>query len=112
RTDLRGAGIRTAAELAQIRHGQFAIAGGQVDTRQRPGTAKGIMFISLLDETGFANIVVMPDILKKYWTTACTNRFLRIEGIVENVDGVVHLKAERIMPLEVSAAHIKSHNFH
>ncbi|HXB20812.1 MAG TPA: error-prone DNA polymerase [Candidatus Solibacter sp.] len=112
RNDLRGTGIRTAAELSQIPHGQFAIAGGQVDTRQRPGTAKGIMFISLLDETGFANIVVMPDILKKYWTIACTNRFLKIEGIVENVDGVVHLKAERIMPLEVSAASIESHNFH
>ncbi|HEV3040508.1 MAG TPA: error-prone DNA polymerase [Candidatus Angelobacter sp.] len=112
RKDLHGTGIRTAAELARMRHGEFAITGGQVDTRQRPGTAKGIMFISLLDETGFSNVVVMPDVLKKYWTIACTNRFLKIEGTVENVDGVVHLKAQRIMPLEISAAQIESHNFH
>ncbi len=112
RKDLHGTGIKTAAELSRMRHGEFAIAGGQVDTRQRPGTAKGIMFISLLDETGFSNVVVMPDILKKYWTVACSNRFLKIEGTVESVDGVVHLKAKRIMPLEITNAEIKSHNFH
>ena len=112
RKGLHGTGIKTAAELSQMRHGEFAIAGGQVDTRQRPGTAKGIMFISLLDETGFSNVVVMPDVLKKYWTVACTNRFLKIEGTVENVDGVIHLKAQRIMPLEISNAMIESHNFH
>ena len=112
RKDLHGTGIKTAAELSRMRHGEFAIAGGQVDTRQRPGTAKGIMFISLLDETGFSNVVVMPDVLKKYWTVACTNSFLKIEGTVENVDGVIHLKAQRIMPLEISNAMIESHNFH
>ena len=68
--------------------------------------------MTLLDETGFANVVVMPDILQKYWMTACKENFVKVKGKVQNRDGVVHLRAEEIHPLSVSKAEIKSHDFH
>ena len=105
-------GIKRAVDLAKVSDGASAIAAGQVDTRQRPGTAKGLMFMTLLDETGFANIVVMPDILQKYWTTACRESFVQVKGRVQNRDGVVHLRAEAIEPLFVNEAEIPSHDFH
>ncbi|HLJ90718.1 MAG TPA: error-prone DNA polymerase [Candidatus Angelobacter sp.] len=112
RKEMLQLGIRPNCELIKIPDGTLAIAAGQVDSRQRPGTAKGIMFISLLDETGFANVVVMPDILREYWSTALGNRFLRVEGVIQNRDGIVHLLAKRIFPLRISAAEISSHDFH
>ena len=112
RSEWASMGIKRAVDLANMRDGAFAIAAGQVDTRQRPGTAKGLMFMTLLDETGFANVVVMPDILQKYWMTACKENFVKVKGKVQNRDGVVHLRAEEIHPLSVSAAEIASHDFH
>ena len=105
-------GIKRAIDLAKVPDGVSAIAAGQVDTRQRPGTAKGLMFMTLLDETGFANIVVMPDVLEKYWITACRESFVQVKGRIQNRDGVVHLRAEVIEPLFVSTAEISSHDFH
>ena len=62
REELRKNGISSAAELRNIRHGKQAVVAGCVITRQRPGTAKGLIFITLEDETGNANVIVMPDL--------------------------------------------------
>jgi error-prone DNA polymerase len=112
REELRKMGISSAAELRQIRHGKSAVVAGCVITRQRPGTAKGLIFITLEDETGNANVIVMPDLYSKDPIVVLRERFIKVRGKVQNVDGIVHLKAEKVMPLEVTMAETWSHDFH
>ncbi len=112
RVQLRTMGIVSAKELKQLRHNQPAVVAGSVITRQRPGTAKGLIFLTLEDETGHANIVVMPDVYAADPMVVLHERFVRIAGLVQNQDGVVHLKAQNIRPLNVSAASVASHDFH
>jgi error-prone DNA polymerase len=83
-----------------------------VITRQRPGTAKGLIFLTLEDETGHANVIVMPDVYNADQMVVVHERFVRVEGRVQNHEGVVHVKAERILPLVISAAGPDSHDFH
>ncbi len=105
-------GIVSAKELKKLRHNQPAVVAGAVITRQRPGTAKGLIFLTLEDETGHANIIVMPDVYGADPMVVMHERFLRVQGQVQNQDGVVHLKAQKIMPLSVSGADVVSHDFH
>lgn len=112
REELRKMGISSAEELRRIRHGRSAIVAGCVITRQRPGTAKGLIFITLEDETGNANVIVMPDLYSKDPIVVLRERFIKVRGKVQNVDGIVHLKAEKVMPLEVTSAETWSHDFH
>jgi len=76
-----------------------------------PGTAKGLIFVTLEDETGNANVIVMPDIYEKYRQAVLEPKFVRVSGTVQNQDGIVHLRAEQIAPLEISAAEVSSHDF-
>jgi error-prone DNA polymerase len=112
RQELRQMGIVSASELRKLPHNRRAIAAGCVITRQRPGTAKGLIFLTLEDETGHANIIVMPDVYSADSMAVLHERFVRVEGRVQNQDGIVHLKAERVSPLSVSAAETQSHDFH
>jgi error-prone DNA polymerase len=112
REQLRKMGIVSAEELKQLRHNKPAVAAGAVITRQRPGTAKGLIFLTLEDETGHANIIVMPDVYAADPMVVLHERFVRVQGLVQNQDGVVHLKAQKIMPLNISAADVASHDFH
>lgn len=112
RQELRQMGIASASELRKLPHNRRAIAAGCVITRQRPGTAKGLIFLTLEDETGHANIIVMPDVYSADSMAVLHERFVRVEGRVQNQDGIVHLKAERVSPLSVSAAETQSHDFH
>jgi len=112
RQQLREMGIVSASELKQLSHNKRAIAAGAVITRQRPGTAKGLIFITLEDETGHANVIVMPDVYTGDPIVVLHERFIRVEGRVQNQDGIVHPKAERISPLSISAAVTESHDFH
>jgi error-prone DNA polymerase len=112
RTALRNMGICSAAELRQHPHGKPAVIAGCVITRQRPGTAKGLIFLTLEDETGNANIIVMPDVYSNDPMVVLHERFVKIKGTVQNQDGIVHLKAQKILPLNVTAAETQSHDFH
>jgi error-prone DNA polymerase len=112
RQELRQMGIVSASELRTLPHNRPAIAAGCVITRQRPGTAKGLIFLTLEDETGHANIIVMPDVYSADSMAVLHERFVRVEGRVQNQDGIVHLKADRVSPLSVSAAETQSHDFH
>ena len=89
-----------------------ALVPGLVLVRQRPGTAKGFVFLSLEDETGIANIIITPDIFERDRIIVTRSRFLEIEGPLQNQDGVVHVKAQRIIPLDITSANIRSHDFH
>jgi error-prone DNA polymerase len=112
RTALRRMGICSAAELRQQPHGKAAVVAGCVITRQRPGTAKGLIFLTLEDETGNANIIVMPDVYSADPMVVLHERFVKVKGTVQNQDGIVHLKAQKILPLHVTAAETQSHDFH
>lgn len=112
RESLRQEGILSADELMQRRSNQPARIVGCVIARQRPGTAKGFVFLSLEDETGIANIILAPDVFEQNRIVVTRNRFLLIEGPLQNQDGVVHVKAQRIVPLDITSADIRSHDFH
>ena len=112
RAALRAEGIRTAKELEQCRSGSWVAIAGCVIARQRPGTAKGFVFLSVEDETGIANVIVTPDIFERDRLVVTRSRFLRIEGPVQNQEGVIHVKAQRMALLEVTSADVRSRDFH
>jgi error-prone DNA polymerase len=104
--------IKSAAELRATANGRTATVAGAVITRQRPGTAKGLILVTLEDETGNANVIVMPDIYEKYRQAVLEPRFIRVSGTVQIQDGIVHLQVEHVEALTVSAAQMESHDFH
>jgi error-prone DNA polymerase len=87
-------------------------AAGCVIARQRPGTAKGFIFISMEDETGIANIIVTPDHYEKHRIVVAHSRLLLIEGQLQNQDGVIHIKAQRLQSLPTGDMDLRSHDFH
>ncbi len=109
---LTAMGIRRAIELRDLPTGKRLRIGGCVITRQRPGTAKGFVFLSLEDETGVANAIVTPDLFHQNRLLLTSERFLAIEGILQNLDNVISVKAERVLPLFVTKAETISHDFH
>jgi len=109
---LNAMGIRRASELRDLPTGKRLRIGGCVITRQRPGTAKGFVFLSLEDETGVANAIVRPDLFHQNRLLLTSERFLAVEGILQNQDNVISVKAERVFPLSVTQAETSSHDFH
>ena len=91
--------IWRATDLAQAKHGSIIRIAGNVICRQRPGTAKGFVFISLEDETGVSNAIVTPDLFEQARLLITEEPFLAIEGEVQNTDNVVLIKAQKILPL-------------
>jgi error-prone DNA polymerase len=112
RAEMHRLNIKSAAEMRAMAHGKRATVAGAVITRQRPGTASGLIFLTLEDETGYANVIVMPHVYEKYRHAVLEPKFIRVSGTVQNQDGIVHLKAEHVEALNVSAAPMKSHDFH
>jgi error-prone DNA polymerase len=112
RNDLRGMGINSAADMRNLPDGKDATVAGCVITRQRPGTAKGLIFMTLEDETGTARVIVKPDFYEKNRAAVLYERFVQVSGMIQNRDGVVNLIAKQIEPMVVSAAETSSHDFH
>ena len=109
---LNAMGIRRASELRDLPAGKRLRIGGCVITRQRPGTAKGFVFLSLEDETGVANAIIRPDLFHENRLLLTSERFLAVEGILQNQDNVISVRAERVLPLFVTKAETLSHDFH
>ncbi|HUO17879.1 MAG TPA: OB-fold nucleic acid binding domain-containing protein, partial [Verrucomicrobiae bacterium] len=109
---LNAMGIRRAIELRDLPTGKRLRIGGCVITRQRPGTAKGFVFLSLEDETGVANAIIRPDLFHQNRLLLTSERFLAIEGVLQNQDNVISVRAERVLPLFVTKAETASHDFH
>jgi error-prone DNA polymerase len=102
-----------ASDLAHARHGAVIQIAGNVICRQRPGTAKGFVFISLEDETGVSNAIVHPDLFERFRLLITEEVFLLIEGEVQNSQGVVLIKAHHLEPLvDHELAGASSHDFH
>jgi error-prone DNA polymerase len=112
RAELQAEGIVAAGDLARGANEQFVRVAGCVIARQRPGTAKGFVFLSLEDETGIANIILTPDVFEANRVVVTRSRFLRVEGRLQQQDGVIHVKAQRLIQISVTTADVRSHDFH
>jgi error-prone DNA polymerase len=112
RAEMKRRGVHSASELSNLPDGMRVRIAGGVITRQRPGTAKGFVFLSLEDETGISNAIVTPQLFEKYHVAIVHQQFLLVEGQLQNQDGVISVKAESIQPLRVTQAETASHDFH
>lgn len=112
REDLRRQRILSAEELRHCRDGEYVRTAGCVIARQRPGTAKGFIFLSMEDETGIANVIVTPDLYERERLVVTRSKFILAEGILQNQDGVIHVKASRLQPLSDQTLEVRSHDFH
>ena len=104
--------VRKACDLCLLPDGQFTQVAGCVIARQRPGTAKGFVFLSLEDETGISNVILNPDIYEANRLVINGEKFLLVAGILQNQDGVVSVKASNVQPISITAAHMESHDYH
>jgi error-prone DNA polymerase len=105
-------GVLRAIDLPRERDGRRVRVAGAVITRQRPGTAKGFVFLTLEDETGIANIIVRPDLFARERLTVIEERFLLVEGRLQNQDGITSVRAERFEPLPGARIDVESHDFY
>jgi error-prone DNA polymerase len=112
RAELRAQGILSSEDMRHCRDGVWVRAAGCVIARQRPGTAKGFIFISMEDETGIANVIVTPDVYEQNRLVVTRSKFLVVEGALQNQDGVIHVKATRLTPLTHGGLEMRSHDFH
>ena len=112
RAEMRRQGVRSAMELERLPHGVAVRVAGSVIARQRPGTAKGFVFLSLEDETGIANAIITPQVFERDHLTIVHQQFLLIDGQLQNQDNVISVKASRVAPLEITRAQTSSHDFH
>ncbi|MBI2388886.1 MAG: PHP domain-containing protein [Deltaproteobacteria bacterium] len=112
RGQLDARGVVSAAALAKCRRRQVKVA-GLVICRQRPGTAKGFVFLTLEDEGGMVNIVVEPSLFERLRNTIVANAALEIDGELERDQDVINIKAKAVRPLALPwAAGARSHDFH
>ncbi len=104
----------SASGLRGMRNQAYAQSAGLVICRQRPGTAKGVVFLTLEDETGFVNVVVWEKVFERFATLIKAETFLAVAGKVQSEDGVVHLVAQRLwVPrLEERPGPVVSRDFH
>ena len=112
REALRAHGILAAADLQQKPDGAWVRSAGCVIARQRPGTAKGFLFVSMEDESGITNVIVSPDLFEQDRLVVTRARFLLVEGPLQNQNGVIHIRAKRLEPLSDQAIDLRSHDFH
>jgi error-prone DNA polymerase len=105
-------GVQRAIDLARGRHGRRVRVAGAVITRQRPGTAKGFVFLTLEDETGIANIIVRPDLFSAERRAIVSEPYLLIEGTLQIQEGVTSVKADRIEGLSTGGPTVDAHDFY
>ena len=111
RDRLRGENVVTAAGLKRLPNGSRVATAGAVIVRQRPGTAKGFVFLTLEDETGLSQAIVHPELFRECRSVILGNSGLIVEGILQNSDGQSSVRAEKFWPLE-GLADMGSRDFH
>jgi error-prone DNA polymerase len=112
REQLRRERMLAAQDLTHCVNGQYVRAVGCVIARQRPGTAKGFVFLSMEDETGIMNVILTPDVFEQNRVVATRSRFLLVEGPLQQQEGVIHIKAQRLTQVDITSADMRSHDFH
>ncbi|PYN74792.1 MAG: hypothetical protein DMD97_16730 [Candidatus Rokuibacteriota bacterium] len=111
RASLRRRGVVSARELAGVEDGARVQVAGSVIVRQRPGTAKGFVFLSLEDETGIANVIVTPPIFARHRVALVAEPYLLVTGIAQQQDGVISVRANTVRSLPALGHHVPSHDF-
>jgi error-prone DNA polymerase len=111
RADLRLRGVMRSDELARTRGGRRVRVAGAVITRQRPGTAKGMVFLTLEDEVGLANVIIRPDVFERQRRLIMKAPFLVVEGVLQQQEGVTSVRAERVMGFAGDQPRTPSHDF-
>jgi error-prone DNA polymerase len=112
RAELRRQGILSPNGFASGGNGQMVRIAGCVTARQRPGTAKGFVFLSVEDETGIANVIITPDVFEQNRVVVSRSRFLMVEGPLQKQGGVIHVKAARMVPLPELSVAVCSRDFY
>jgi error-prone DNA polymerase len=111
RQEMNALGVTRATDLASVPDGRVVHIAGAVIVRQRPGTANGFVFLSMEDETGIMNAIVTPAVFDRYKFEVLREPFLLIRGVLQNLDGVISVKAGHIEGLRAGAT-AESHDFH
>ena len=111
RAEMQRQGVRRAVELAELPDGSHVRVAGSVIARQRPGTAKGFVFLSLKDETGIANAIVTPRLFEREYLLLVRAPYLIVEGRLQNLDNTISVKAQRVEALSITRAETASHDF-
>ena len=112
RSRLRARGILSARELAGVRNGRWVRTAGMVIVRQRPSTAKGFLFLTLEDETGMGNVIVVPKRFAEHRAVLLSAGILLVEGPLQNQEGVIHVRGQRFSKLGIEADAVPpSHDF-
>jgi error-prone DNA polymerase len=112
RDDLAMRGVLRASDLHTARHGRRVRVAGMVITRQRPGTAKGFVFLTLEDETGIANIIVRPDLFARDRLVIVDEPFLIVDGVLQDQEGVTSVRAEAVQSLRGLDVGFDAHDFY
>jgi DNA polymerase III alpha subunit len=94
-----------------VRHGAFVRTAGHVIVRQRPGTAKGMCFLTLEDETGLTNAFLTPPIYERFRVLLNTSALLVVAGVLEHRDGVIHVRVRTLERLSAAAALPEGHDY-
>jgi error-prone DNA polymerase len=111
RAEMQALGVTRAIDLARVPDGRLVRIAGSVIVRQRPGTASGFVFLSMEDETGIMNAIITPATFDRYKFEVLAEPFLLIDGVLQNLDGVISVKAGHIQGLR-AGANAESHDFH
>jgi len=111
RAQLKRDGVHTAMELKKLPNGKRVATAGAIIVRQRPGTAKGFVFLTLEDETGISQAIVKPDLFREHRALIVGSPGLVVEGILQNEDGQCSVRADKFWTLD-GIGEIVSHDFH
>jgi error-prone DNA polymerase len=112
REEMNAVGVLSAASLRGMPDGTYARIAGAVIARQRPGTAEGFIFLSLEDETGISNAIINPQLYERNRIPVTRGKFLRVDGTLQNQDGVLNVRASAVHVLTLSDEDVRSHDFH
>ena len=112
RSQMQERGILTSEQAKQARNGQFVRVAGCVICRQRPGTAKGFVFLSLEDEIGIVNVIVKPDIFDQFKAICVSEPYVAVCGTLQNTWSVISVKAQELHALPFGRETVSSHDFH
>ncbi len=112
RAELATRGILRAVDVPRAPNGRRVRVAGAVITRQRPGTAKGFVFLTLEDETGLANVIVRPEIFTRYRRVVVEEPFVMVEGVLQQQEGVTSVRADRVVAIGGRQPDVVSRDFH
>ena len=97
RTELARSGVLASAALETTAHGRSVEVAGLVLVRQRPGSAKGVIFMTVEDETGVANIIIWPKVFEHYRSIVMGARLVKVRGRLQKAEGVIHVVADHLV---------------